>query len=289
MVVAQMLQRNDWRLLNAVDLTRRIMALLRNRQPAQTAAQPRSGDPVAGVALRCYSEALYSAFAGFEGEERQRRAYVELLRYISGVLNRKAAALSRDEREELAYETITELYYRTVAEQRGLPEKAIRVPGALLAIALQQSRNALHRWQHAAHHVQQYGAAVGEIAHAVGDSLETAPLSSEDDLETQTERREHIAQVRACFKRTLERYPRARLQLYAVWLHIVEEQAYTTIADMLEMSVANARVLCCRGLDRLRNDREWQALAAEDSLPNALEMIRFPARRTEFQRGQDHE
>lgn len=291
-VGAQMLRQNDWQLLGVADLARRINVLLHDqhwyeRAPANAGHGPpterkRTGDPIAAAALRSYSEVLYAAFAGHEGEDRQRRAYKELFRYISRVLYRSASSLSRDEREELAYEIVAELYYRLPLGRQVLPHRIVRVPGALIAIALQETRNALHRWQHAA-------VVDDDKAIAIGEGEPPACGNGEDDLAAQVERSERSVHIRGCFVRALQRYPRARLQLHVVWRHIVEEQDHAQIARTLDMSVENVRVLYSRGRRRLRRDPEWLALAVEERLPAALQIVKVSSRSAEFQRGQDHD
>lgn len=298
-VSAQMLRQNDWQLLGVADLARRINALLHDqhwyeRAPANAGHGPpterkRTGDPIAAAALRSYSEVLYAAFAGQEGEDRQRRAYKELFRYISRVLYRSTSLLSRDEREELAYEIVAELYYRLPPGRQVLPHRIVRVPGALIAIALQETRNALHRWQHAARHWQHAAVVDDDKALAVGDDEPPACGSGEGDLAAQVERSERSAHIRGCFVRALQRYPRARLQLHVVWRHIVEEQDHAQIARTLGMSVENVRVLYSRGRRRLRRDPEWLALAVEERLPAALQIVKVSSRSAEIQRGQDHD
>jgi DNA-directed RNA polymerase specialized sigma24 family protein len=296
---AKLLRQNNWQLLEAADLARRISALLHDqhwnaRGPAPAGHDPATrrkhiDDPITAAALRSYAEVLYAAFAGHAGEDRQRRAYAELLRYISRVLYRSAPSLSRDERDELTYEIVAELYYRLPPGLQVLPHRIVRVPGAFIAIALQETRNALHRWQHAARHWQHTAVAADDKAMAIGDGEPPARGGTEDDLAAQVERSERSVQIRGCFVRALQRYPRARLQLHVVWLHIVEEQDYATIARTLGMSVENVRVLYSRGRTRLRRDSEWLSLAIEECLPAALHIVKVSTRSAEFQRGQDHD
>lgn len=248
-VVERMLRRNGWRLLEAADLAARVSA----RRGAGGGGELSETE---GAAIYCYAEALYLAFAGHEGEERQREAYHEMLRYLYRAAYRLAPELSADEREEIVYTVVAELYYRTAPG-------GVRVAGAFIAIALQQARNALRRWRGAA------GRLLAEPELAEPDDEGGAGRHAggpEDELYQGVARGERIEQIRGAFARALDAHPRARLQLLVVWLRAVEELDYQTIAERLEMSVANVRVLYSRGRSRLQSSVELRALADEDSL-----------------------
>jgi RNA polymerase sigma factor (sigma-70 family) len=197
------------------------------------------------------------------GEDQQRRAYDELLSYVYGKAGRLAPELSRDEREELACEVVAELYYR--AADAGAT--TVRVPGAFIAVALQQTRNAVRRWRRAASHILQLAESDDDDTQDLEDVV-GAPRRPDggDGVYPQVERRARNAEVRAAYAKALERYPRANTQLLVVWMHHILELDYPLIAARLSISVENVRVLYHRGCKRLRGDPELRALADDEQL-----------------------
>jgi RNA polymerase sigma factor (sigma-70 family) len=258
-IVEQLLCRNDWGLLDAPALTALALARLYALAGPGDAAGPRgtgrAARPIEGAAIYCYAEALYAAFAGHEGEERQRAAYYEMLRYVYRVTYRLAPELGADEREEIVYTVVAELYHRTASG-------GVRVAGAFIAIALQQTRNTVRRWRGVARRLLP---ALEPSAYdePLEDEVGASPGArrSDDGLCEGVVRAERLAQIRSAFAQALKSQPRARLQLLVVWLHAVDELDYQAIADQLEMSVANVRVLYSRGRSRLRGNADLQALA----------------------------
>jgi len=124
-----------------------------------------------------------------------------------------------------------------------------------------QTANALRRRRNATRHLEPVADANdATLPEEQGMPMAAAGWSDADTPDGYTEQRELRTQVRACFARALERYPRARLQLRVVWLHVIEDQTYEIIAKTLSMRVENVRVLFSRGVARLRSDPEWQAL-----------------------------
>lgn len=264
--VARMLQINDWHLSDAHTLAMqvgaRLHSLANQAAPVEKAVGAALvGGSINGAALYCYAELLYRAFVGQEGDERQCAAYTELLRYIYRVTHRYGPELTPDEREEVTYIVVAELYYRAV------PGHSVRVPGAFIAIALQQTRNTLRSWRSVARRMLSYRQENAD------DSIEDALAEHEpeDGLYLGAVRREQADQIRAAFAHALACYPRARVQFLVVWLHTVEGLDYQTIAANLNVSVANVRVLYSRGRSRLRDNVDLQALAAEEQLIDTSE------------------
>lgn len=263
-IAERLLRDNRWSLLPPAALAQRTAALLSamgQQGAAPDGARP-SEDMITVATLRCYAQCLYEAFVGAWGEDQQRKAYDELLRYVYGKAGRLAPELSRDEREELACEVVAELYYR--AADAGAA--TVRVPGAFIAIALQQTRNAVRRWRRAASHILQL--AEGDEEHELEDVVGAARRANGrgDGVYPQVERRARNAEVRAAYAKALERYPRANTQLLVVWMHHLLELDYPAIAARLGISVENVRVLYHRGCKRLRGDPELRALADDEQL-----------------------
>lgn len=277
----RLLDRNRWRLLDPDELAGRALRILAEApaaagqgaeaapplpQPGRhLARRPHGVEPVDAALLRAYSEALYAAFLGRRGEGAQERAYQELRRYAGHVAARFGADLSRDEREEIAAHALTELFcrYAAPAPQPGLPPDG--TAGCFIAVTLQQVRNTLRAWR------SQVGPWVPlerpDRDQAGGPATPEPPDQAGDhNPEDQAERREQREQVARAFATACERYPQARVQLYAVWLYIVEDLSYGTIAERLATTVGHARVLTWRGLRRLHGDPDFRTVAQQAQL-----------------------
>jgi len=296
--VTRMLAHNDWRLLDAADLTQRVLAQLSDKPEPQSDAGPavdalsqkparpwrRQHNPIEGAALHQYAKALYAAYANRIDEEPQRRAYHELFRYIFRAASRWAADLSRDEREEIAYHVLAELYFRLVASQDEPEPRGVRVAGAFLALALQQMKNTVRQWRATTRHWLTLTTDEDESAtdHPTIDNLPNTNGAYAPDLYAErTELRIHVARL---FAGAIQRHPRARIQLHIVWLHQIESLDYPAIAERLGMSVENLRVLYCRGIKRLRNEPGFRALAEEERLTTANQPVHDVERRPDIQR-----
>jgi RNA polymerase sigma factor (sigma-70 family) len=270
-IAERLLRDNGWSLLTPNALAQRTSALLmamrqQSPQDARHGARP-SDDMVTVATLRCYAQCLYEAFVGAQGEDQQRKAYAELLRYVYTKAGRLEPELTRDEREELACEVVAELYYRAgPAAEAGAP--TVRVPGAFIAVALQQTRNAVRRWRRVARHLLQIAEENDEDPQELEDVVGTAQRNSgrSDGIYPQIERSARNAEVRAAYAQVLRRYPRANTQLQVVWMHHILELDYPAIAARLGISVESVRMLYHRGCKRLRGDPELQALADEEQL-----------------------
>ncbi len=265
-IAERLLRDNGWSLLTPAALAQRTAALLlmMGQQGAPAGAAP-SDDMITIASLRCYAQYMYEAFVGAHGDDQQRTAYTELLRYAYSKAGRLEPGLSRDEREEIACEVVAELYYRAApAGEAGVP--GVRVPGAFIAVALQQTRNAVRRWRRAARHMLQ--SADGREESQELEDVVGADRSDGlgDGVYPQIERRARDAEVRAAYAQALQRYPRAKTQLQVVWMHHIQELDYQAIAARLGISVENVRMLYHRGCKRLRGDPELRALADDEQL-----------------------
>jgi DNA-directed RNA polymerase specialized sigma24 family protein len=166
---------------------------------------------------------------------------------------RFANDLPANERTEIVDQTIVELFCRLVGSPDAQQPAAIRNPGAFLAVAAQQLRNVVRKWRR-------------DILSCWDEWAERQVGSLADDPEQRAAEREFRQRVRQCFARSLQRHPRARLQLWVVWRKQVDALDYPEISAELNMTIRNVRVLHTRGLGHLRGDAEWRDLALESGL-----------------------
>jgi len=277
--VARMLAANDWRLIDADELARLVALALASPPPTPAGDGPadeeqpapsrpwrrqRSADPVEAAALRLYSEQLYRAFANQQGEERQQRAYFELLRYARRVAARCGPELSVDDREEVAAEALGELFRRYVAGAVAPSRPVQETAGSFMAVTLQLVRNIVRVMRRKSGPLVPLD--VPAFDHANGAQRGPDHPQSSADPVGHAERRELSGQIVRAFQLATERYPRARLQLRVVWHTIVEKLSDPTIASRLGLSLGHVRTLRCRGLARLQNDPDFRIHAQDEGL-----------------------
>lgn len=238
-VVAQLVARYGWCLIAADELVARADAL---------SASQRVFDEAHAV-FAIYTPLLFRACCGQDGAERQAQAYAEIWRYLRQAVVRVAPDLSLADREEIVSETLALLYERICNPQR---EDRLHTPHALLAAALQQLRNGVRSWRRTL--------LLPWVEPLVAYDADPGDTLAYRELE---------ARVRACFVECLRRYPRARLQIYAVWLRHIEQLDNEAVMQRLALSSTHSRSLYSRGLRRLREDPAWQALGREWGFGNA--------------------
>lgn len=203
-------------------------------------------DPDTAV-THVYTLALYHACAGTDGPAKRETGYDELFRYVYDLARHMARDLSSEDQEDLAREVVADIFYRLSApDDRHTP---VRKPGAFLAIAIQHTRNALRRWR--------------RMPFASGAPDDLLPAEEQEQPEARAEERDLRTRIKQGFARAVQRYPRARTQLVALWMHDVEDIDYETIAEQLQLAVPNVRVLVSRGRGRLHDDPELRGLAQE--------------------------
>ena len=119
--VDRLLARHRWRIVDRDELIRRACAQV----VAGTTSDP------GRAAVYVYSQALYAACSGAEGEERQRAAYAELYRYLFDLARWRYADVCEDAA-------------RRATEATWLNFARCRHPGAFLAFAIQHLVDAAH-------------------------------------------------------------------------------------------------------------------------------------------------
>lgn len=230
--VQQVLSRFGWQLLERDDYVQQVTECL-------ATGEVQSPWP---AAIHVYCRCLYRVCCGDEGLDRQTIAFTELHRYLYALSFREVRDLAADVREEVVNEALLRIWQRLPSYRR---------PGAFLAIAAYELRNALRPWWGRPTEVVPI-----EAAEAVPNT------SAEGDPVAQALTEDLRRQVAACFDQIWQHYPKARRQLEAVWLKYIGGFDDKTISAYLDTSVANTHVLRNHGLKRLRATPCWQRLVA---------------------------
>lgn len=188
-----------------------------------------------------YSERLYQVCTNVEQPEQREQGWIELSEHLFYVVRRHAPELSPDKRKEVIDQALAKTYYRLTE---------VRKPAAFMAVATQQARNVIQAWRRGTH------ADSGRQ-----DEEQVAPPTSQPDQRfADIELRQRM---RECFRRALQRNPRAKIQLRVVWMKQIEGWDYPAIANALNRKIGTIRVLHTRGLERLRNDPDWRRLGQD--------------------------
>lgn len=233
--VEKVLARYNWVLLERKEFIERVMACIESGEVNEPWA----------AAIHVYCRCLYVACSGGEGYSRQDIGFRELQRYLYDLSRREAPELSTDERCEVVNDALLRVWQRM---------KEYRSPGAFLANAAFELRNAIRPWWS-----RQPTLSFEHVIEQPNRSQSVDPeLIVLDD--------ERRRRVRDCFDSVLLRHPRARHQLEAVWLKYIAGLDDAAISAHLGKPVASIHVLRSRGLSHLRNESSWQHIAQEFDL-----------------------
>lgn len=232
-VVDSVLAQYGWQLLKSEELVRRAMELL----ASGVVSEPRP------AAMHAYCLCLYSACSGAEGPDRQAIGFTDLQRYLYQLSFGEHATLAPDVRWEVINETLLRVWQKI---------EQCRNRGAFLAFTGYELRNAIRPW---------WARGVPKVSlEAIGD---TPSVRGDGDPAGHVLTDELRQLVHLSFEASLQRHPRAKQQLEAVWLKYIDGLDDVTISAYLEKPVANVQVLRSRGLERLRTEPGWQQIAHE--------------------------
>lgn len=200
------------------------------------------------AAIYTYTQTLYTACSGTEGEVRQNEAYSELFRYLYDIARRRYPDVY-EEAAQLAIERTFMMFERC------------QKPGAFLAFAIQRlmdSARALRRQENTA--PQSLDAPIGNDGDTLGEMLT-------DERQPEPVIRVLTAELRVRFEHLvtsfLQKHPRAVQQIAALRLKYLEDLDDVAISQQLGKSVANVYLLRHRAIEKLREEADWRALGLE--------------------------
>lgn len=234
-VVDRLQARHGWSLL------RRDEFIQRTKERFQT-------DPsydATRAAMWVYSEALYAACSGAEGDARREQGYHEVHYWLYTIAHQRY----RDVAEDATQQALLRVY-------TGF--RRCRQAGTFLMFALLQLREAarqLRRQLSRCESLDQLRAVAGGLSERIAD---TAPAP--DDRALAGELQSRIEQLHGTF---LRKHPRAGVQVAAVWMKYVVGLDDQEMARQLGKSLNQVYVLRSRGLRKLATDPAWRAVAAE--------------------------
>jgi RNA polymerase sigma factor (sigma-70 family) len=233
--VDRWLAERGWQLIEPKEWVDRTLAYVQARPGA---------DPYR-VAVHIYSQALYAACSGAQGDQQRDRGYGELFRYLYDVARKRYPLIY----EDVAQQAI-ELVYQHFAKCRD--------PGTFLAFALQQILAAARTVRQPRITARQSDRPVEQVPKGIYEGRDqhpdlAAPLIA-DELRANFER------LSAEF---LRKHPRAKLQLEALRLKYIDGLDVAAISQRLTKPPASIYVLRSRAIEKLRAEPEWRALAVE--------------------------
>jgi RNA polymerase sigma factor (sigma-70 family) len=232
--VGQLLVERSWHLLEPKQWVDRTVAQVR----AGPVADPRR------VAVHIYSQALYAACSGAQGEQWRDRAYEELFRYLFDVARKRYPLIYED-----VVQQAIELVYDRFAKCRD--------PGTFLAFALQQILAAARSVRQPRGAGRQVRGPIDWAPKGIAEARDQSDLAAAliaDEL------RASFARLSAEF---IRKHPRSKLQLEALHLKHIEGLDEATISQRLNKPLGSIYVLRSRAIEKLRAEPEWRALAIE--------------------------
>lgn len=238
--VATLLAEQGWRLLDPGEWASRTSVALHRG----LATEPRR------AALHVYSLALYEACSGSEGAERQEIGYEELGRYLFGIAFYRYGEMAEDATQQALVRV-----YENFAH--------CRVPGAFLAWAIQQLRDAARALRPAIH-VAPVASLDAAFPIQVGELPIFTPLPADPAERVVQKEQQH--RVQGLVTEFLQRHPRAQQQLAALLLKHFWEMDDEAISLRLQKSVGSVYVLRTRAKRKLQQNAKWRDLAREMGL-----------------------
>ena len=234
-VVGQLLVERDWHLIEPKEWVDWTLAQLQ----AGPVADPRR------VAVYIYSQGLYAACSGTQGDERREHGYEELFRYLYDAARKRYRSID----EDIAQQAI-ELVYERFAKCRD--------PGTFLAFALQQMTAAAR----IVYQPRSTNRKIRESVERVRKGFDEV-RDRQADLAAPLIADELQARFQRLSEEFLRKHSRAKLQLEALRLKYIEELDEATISQRLQKPPASVYVLRSRAIEKLRVEPEWRALAVE--------------------------
>lgn len=234
-IVEQLIAERDWQLI------------VRDEWARQTFQRIIGGSEtdLRRAAIYIYSQALYAACSGEQGEQRRELGYGELFRYLYDHARKRYPLLG----EDIAQQAV-ELTYKRFAQCRS--------PATFLAFTLQQVLAA-------ARSIRPRRASEREVSgpntRLHSDSFYR--LTHDVDLAAPIIDDELRAKFAALSTEFLRKHPRAGMQLDALRLKYIDGLDEATISRRLAKPIASVYVLRARALEKLRAEPEWRALAVE--------------------------
>jgi RNA polymerase sigma factor (sigma-70 family) len=225
----------EWRLLDQAAWVEQTFAEVQAR-----ALVPRR------AAIFIYSQALYLACSGAQGDLRRETGYDELFRYLYDIARRRYPLVYEDVAQQAA-----ELVYHRFAQ--------CRQPGTFLAFALQQMLAAARTVRRQTV-LQRPAELSGQEALDLFEYGSFDQRSDPSALIITNELRARFEQLSVEF---LRKHPRARMQLEALRLKYIDGLDEATISQRLGKPPARVYVLRARAVEKLRAEPAWRALAIE--------------------------
>jgi RNA polymerase sigma factor (sigma-70 family) len=229
--VDRIAERQGWQLLDRAGWAQDVFDLLNSGY----------GTAPARLAVHIYCRALYKACSGSEGDTRRNQAYAELWHYLYSVARRRYFEIAEDAAQRAAERAYTHF-------------GDCRDPGAFLAFAA-------HQLLSAARDMRRQGRQAGQPID--DDELAALPDARHSDLDAALlagELTQRFARLADEFKR---KHLRAERQFSALRMKYIDGLDDLTIAKQLGTTIDNVYVLRSRAIEKLREEPEWRALAAE--------------------------
>jgi RNA polymerase sigma factor (sigma-70 family) len=237
----QVIARYGWQLLDRQELARRARELVR----ASGVAEP------LGAAVGAYCVALHDACSGAQGISRQQQGYLELSRYLLGLVRRRYGDLADDAREDVAQSALERIFKSF---------DRCREPVAFLAFAAQHLLDAVRVARRRARRP------VDSFERVFGATDEPAnePAAAPDlEPSRQVIDRERPAAVDQLLHEVLAAHPRASKQVAVLRLGLIYECDDAEIGRRLGLTAGGVWAARSRIIKTIQSEPRWRARAGE--------------------------
>jgi RNA polymerase sigma factor (sigma-70 family) len=229
-----------WRLLDRDELARRARDLVRT----SGVAQPLS------AAVGAYCVALHAACSGAQGISRQEQGYLELSRYLVGLVRARYRDLPDDVHEDVAQSALERIF-------RSFDH--CRAPVAFLAFAAQHLLDAARVARRSAHRpVDSFERVFGAPDEPAGE-----PAAPNQEPGRQAIDRERPAALEQLFRELVAAHPRAAKQVAVLRLALIDELDDAEIGRRLGLSPSGVWAARSRIIKTIQSEPRWRARASE--------------------------
>lgn len=243
-VVRELMEDNDWQLLSEDVFVTAVLVRIPPEQTIEPALLRK-------LCINTYCrEALHPACLGTQGPQKRKRGFEELATYLYRLAYRAWPQVA----EDAAQEALVMIYQKA---------ERCRNPGAFLAFAIQQLRDAARKLRKAQTRELSLDELLEQDFYAdlpAGAGVGTIDEEGPEEAVLYDDLRRLVA---AGIKRVRQENPRASRQLDAVWLRYFRELSNEEIAGLLDTTPANVSVLINRGLKKLQGDKQLRELAED--------------------------
>jgi RNA polymerase sigma factor (sigma-70 family) len=237
-VATKLVERYGWQLLLSDQLAQRIRDQLDSS----------GGTDIERCGMAAYCGALHMAASGKEGSPRQNVAYIELAKFLAGVMRWRFPSIPADQREDVLQSTIERVFHTF---------DRCREPTAFFTFATYHMLNVVRLLQ------RQERSAPDPFQRQVGEEIDEYEIedTQQPAPDAQLLVAERIADVERFLLLFLKAHPLAAQQVEIQRLSLIEALDNHEIAQRLGISVGSVYTARSRFTSTVQREPQWRKLA----------------------------